>query len=362
MQNLSLSDEYCIRKTFQLARQGLGWTSPNPLVGAVIVKKGKIIEQGHHKRVGLPHAEIETVKKAEEDVKGATLYVNLEPCSHYGRTPPCVDAIIKSGIKKVVCSTLDPNPKVNGQGISKLKRAGIDVTVGILEKEARSLNEAFFTFHEKGRPFIAIKFAASLDGKIATKTGDSKWVTNEKARSFARKLRSQYQAILVGINTILQDDPHLGVRLKRKKDPTRIILDSKLKIPLEAKVLRDSNVIIATTIHAPIQKVKQLREKGINVILFNSNSISLTDLLSKLWKREIVSILVEGGGSTLGSFVDDHLVDKVYAFHAPILIGGEKAIASIGGDGVKIISEAIKLERISIKHFGNNTLTIGYSQ
>src|SRR3989338_808418 len=360
MQNSSFSEEYFIRKTFHLAKQGMGWTSPNPMVGAVIVREGGIIGHGFHRRVGCPHAEIEALKSAKEDVTGATLYVNLEPCSHYGRTPPCVDAIIKSGIKRIVCSSLDPNPKVHGQGITKLKQAGIDVTVGILENEAQSLNEAFFTFHQKKRPFVAIKFSGSLDGKIATKTGDSKWITCEKARSFARNLRSQYQAILVGINTILRDDPHLGVLVIGKRDPLRIILDSTLKIPLQSQVLRDSNVIIGTTAKASKQKVKQLKGKGIDIIMFDDTTTPIKDLLSELRKREIISLLVEGGGSVLGSFVQSCLVDKLYAFHAPILIGGRSAVSAIEGEGIGLIKDAIRLKNITYKKLDDTFLTVGY--
>ncbi|MBI2335133.1 bifunctional diaminohydroxyphosphoribosylaminopyrimidine deaminase/5-amino-6-(5-phosphoribosylamino)uracil reductase RibD, partial [Candidatus Daviesbacteria bacterium] len=263
-----------LKETLKLAKKGLGRVSPNPMVGAVIVKNGQIIGKGYHKKFGFPHAEIEALKNCRENPRGATMYVNLQPCSHFGKTPPCIDAIIKAGIKKVICCSLDPNPKIHG-------KAGIEISAGVLEKEARKLNEAFFTFHEKKRPFIAIKFAASLDGKLATRTGDSKWITNEKAREYARSLRARYQAVLVGKNTFLKDQPHLGVRIKGKKDPLKIVL-------------------------------------GLSI-----NPKNIQDLLSILYKKEIISVLVEGGGKTLGSFIDAKVVDKVYAFHAPIIIGGE---------------------------------------
>ena len=256
MRDSSALGEHFIDETLVLAKKAIGLTNPNPMVGAVVVKRGRIIAKGYHRQAGLPHAEIEAFNAAKTSVKGATLYTNLEPCVHQGKTPPCVDAIIQAGIKRVVCSISDPNPKVHGKGIAKLKQAGIIVSVGLKEKEARALNEAFFVFHEKKRPFIAIKFAGSLDGKIATHTGNSKWITNEPARLFARKLRGEYQAILVGINTVIRDNPHLGTRLAGKKDPVRIILDSNLQIPLNSQVLRDNNVIIATTTHAPEEKKK----------------------------------------------------------------------------------------------------------
>lgn len=358
MHPASISDEYFIDETLRLAKKAMGWTNPNPMVGAVIVKNSKIIARGYHKKVGFPHAEIEALNATKRSVKGATLYVNLEPCTHYGRTPPCVDAIIQAGIKRVVCSTLDPNPKVHGRGIVKLKQAGITVSVGLREKESSALNEAFFIFHEKKRPFVAIKFAASLDGKIATRTGDSRWITNEKARLFARKLRGEYQAILVGINTVMRDNPHLGVRNPKKRDPIRIILDSNLQIPLNSRVLRDNNVLIATTVYASKDKKELLTRQGIPILTYESKNIPLKELLLSLRSREIISILVEGGGEILGSFVDGKIIDKVYAFYAPILIGGGKAV-TIQGRGINKIKNALYLKRITIKHFQDNFLVIG---
>ncbi|HWY79337.1 MAG TPA: bifunctional diaminohydroxyphosphoribosylaminopyrimidine deaminase/5-amino-6-(5-phosphoribosylamino)uracil reductase RibD [Candidatus Sulfotelmatobacter sp.] len=349
-----------LKETLILAKKGMGWAFPNPMVGAVIVKNGKIIAKGYHKKAGLPHAEIEALHNAKKSVQGATIYVNLEPCSHFGKTPPCVDALIAAGIIKVVCCTKDPNPKVKGQGIQKLQQAGITVSVAHLEKEARRLNEAFFTFHEKKRPFIAIKFAASLDGKIATRTGDSKWITNEKARSFARKLRSEYQAILVGINTIIKDNPHLGVRILEDKDPLRIVLDSRLRIPLTSQVLRDTNVLIVTTKNADKEKIKQLQKKNITCLVFDANRILLRDLLEELRKRDIISVFVEGGSQILGDFVDEQLVDKAYAFFSPIVIGGKKALSAISGKGAQTVNEALFLEQVSYTQFENNLLIVGY--
>lgn len=353
-------DEFFLSRAVTLAKKGLGWTNPNPMVGAVIVQNGKILAQGYHQKAGLPHAEINALTTFKgSTLKGATLYVNLEPCVHHGRTAPCVDAIIKSGIKKVVCATTDSNPQVHGQGIAYLRHNGINVSVGLLEEEARILNEAFFTYHEKKRPFIALKFAASLDGKIATRTGDSKWITGDKARSFARKLRGQYQAVLVGINTVISDDPHLGARKKNLKDPLRIILDTTLKIPLNAQVLRDKNVLIATTAKASKNKKNKLQKLGYPILSFGGNNIPPSKLLEELKQREIISILVEGGGEVLGSFIDEKLADKVYAFYAQILIGGEKA-KTIGGVGVMKIKDSIRLKNISFKSFGDDFLISGY--
>lgn len=355
-------DQFFLKETLKFAKKGMGWTNPNPMVGAILVKDGKIIGKGYHKKVGLAHAEIEALRSCKQTAEGATLYINLEPCSHYGRTPPCVDEIIEAKINRVVYSTIDPNPKVSGKGIAKLRKAGIDVSVGILADQARLLNEAFFTFHEKNRPFIALKFASSLDGKIATKTGDSKWITNEKARAYARSLRIQYQAVLVGINTILKDDPHLGVRIKGKKDPFRIVLDPNLKILLNSQVLRDNNILIVTTSKHNKQKFAQLMQRDVQILVLSGDHISIPELLLKLKEREIISMLVEGGGKILGAFVDSSLIDKVYAFFSPILIGGEYAITAIRGEGVNKINQGIILNKISYKKFEDNYLITGYTK
>ncbi len=355
-----MTDEFFLKQAIKLAKKGLGWTNPNPMVGAIIVKNNRIIGKGFHHQAGKAHAEIEALNNVLENPEGAILYVNLEPCASFGKTPPCVDAIIKTGIKKIVCCTLDPNPKNQGKGIAKLKEANIKTSVGTLEKEAYILNETFFTFHQKNRPFVAIKFAASLDGKIATYTDSSKWITNEKARVYARGLREQYQAILVGINTILTDNPNLDIRIKGKKDPIRVIVDPKLQIPLNSKVLRNNNAIIATTTKADKNKLKQLESRSFTILIFNSGYIPIPKLLSKLKEKEIISIFVEGGGETLGNFVDSKIIDKVYAFHAPILIGGKNAL-SIGGKGAQTIQEALRLKDVSLKKFGDNLLTTGYT-
>ena len=354
-------DTHYVDEVLRLARKADGWTNPNPMVGAVIVKDGRIIARGFHRRVGFPHAEIEALRAVKGTPGGATLYVNLEPCAHFGRTAPCADAIIASGIRRVVCSARDPSPLVRGHGIAKLRRAGISVSVGVRSTEAHNLNEAFYTFHKKRRPFIALKFAASLDGKLATRSGDSKWITNKEARTFARNLRGQYQAVLVGINTVLRDDPHLGARTRGKRNPTRIILDSELRIPLDSKVLRDANVIIATTSRAQRRRRTALEKRGVPVLSFRGKKIPLPALLSELRKREVISILVEGGGEIIGSFLDEKMVDKMYAFYAPVLIGGRRAIG-IGGHGVKEIGSACGFSAISIRRFGDNILVSGRSR
>ncbi|MEK7133816.1 MAG: bifunctional diaminohydroxyphosphoribosylaminopyrimidine deaminase/5-amino-6-(5-phosphoribosylamino)uracil reductase RibD [Patescibacteria group bacterium] len=352
-------DEKMMRETFRLARKGMTWTDPNPLVGAVVVKGGSIIARGYHTKAGAPHAEVEALRATKGDLRGSTLYVNLEPCSHYGKTPPCVDVILKAGIRHVVCATLDPDPKVHGEGIRSLRKHGVRVTVGVLEHEARRLNEAFFAFHKNKRPFVTIKFAASLDGKVATRTGDSKWITNERARTYARRLRERSQAILVGINTVLKDDPHLGVRKKGKKDPLRVILDSRLRIPLTAGVLRDNNILIVTTGRANAKKKRSLVKRGVALIEMK-HAITIPDLMRELYTREIISVLVEGGGSVLGSFFDARCVDKVHCFYAPIIVGGSGAVPAVGGSGSAMLSEAMRVRPIAFKLIGDCLLATGY--
>jgi diaminohydroxyphosphoribosylaminopyrimidine deaminase/5-amino-6-(5-phosphoribosylamino)uracil reductase len=360
MQNTSSgSDLQHIRQTLVLAKRGQGRTLPNPMVGSVIVKNGIVIGSGYHHQAGKAHAEIEALAAAKGSVKGATMYVNLEPCAHQGKTPPCVEAIIASGITRVVCATLDPNSLVSGKGATRLQAAGIDVSVGLLSKEARRLNEVFFTFHEKHRPFIAIKFAASLDGKIATASHDSKWITNDTARAYARRLRSEYQAILIGINTIVDDDPHLGTRSPGTADPVRVVLDSTLRIPLTSQVLRDDNVLVITTRRASAKAKKALTDRGIPLYVCPGNRITPDEVMKELARRQITSVLVEGGGTVLGSFVDSNLVDKVYAFYGPLIIGGTLSMNAIGGHGAARLNQAMHLSDLTHKKLGDTFLITG---
>lgn len=347
------TDESYMRTALRLAEKGRGCVNPNPMVGAVIVKRGRIIARGYHRAVGGPHAEIEALQAARHFAKGATLYVTLEPCCHFGRTPPCTDAIINAGIRRVVCAVRDPHKIARG-GIEGLRRAGIEVLAGVLKREAVDLNETFFTAHIMRRPFVALKFAASLDGKLATRTGDSKWITSESARRFARRLRGTYQAVVVGVETVIADNPHLGARTKGLPDPLRIVLDSTLRIPLRAKVLRDSNVIIAATKRASARKKALLQRRGIRVLTF-ADRISPQQLLAALRRMDVISVLVEGGGTVLGSFIDAGIADKVYAFYAPILLGGAK-VTSIGGRGTRNVADALRFKKSSIRRFGDTVL------
>jgi diaminohydroxyphosphoribosylaminopyrimidine deaminase/5-amino-6-(5-phosphoribosylamino)uracil reductase len=355
------SDTIYITQALKLAKKGTGYTNPNPMVGAVIVSGDSVVGSGYHHQAGKAHAEIEALRSMKGPASGATLYVNLEPCSHQGRTPSCVEAIIAAGVSRVVCSTLDPNPLVSGSGVARLRQEGLEVSVGALSQEARTLNEAFFGFHEKHRPFIAIKFAASLDGKIATASHDSKWITNEKARQYARNLRSQYQATMVGVNTVIHDDPHLGARQPGKPDALRIILDSSLRIPLKSQVLRDGNVLIVTTRRAAEAKAKALTDRGIPLFISKGDTISLPEVMKELYRREIISVLVEGGGAVLGSFVDSRLVDKVYAFYGPLIIGGAESVAAIAGHGAATISQSLQLTDLAHKKLNDTFLISGYT-
>jgi diaminohydroxyphosphoribosylaminopyrimidine deaminase/5-amino-6-(5-phosphoribosylamino)uracil reductase len=339
-------DTQYMQEALILAERGLAHTLPNPMVGAVIVKDDVVVGSGYHHQAGKAHAEIEALRASKGKAKGATLYVNLEPCAHQGKTPPCVEAIITAGIARVVCATLDPNPLVHGKGVARLREAGIDVSVGVLAKEAKALNEVFFGFHALHRPFIAIKFAASLDGKIATASHDSKWITNEKARAYARDIRAQYQAILVGINTIIDDDPHLGVRSPGKTDPLRVILDNTLRVPLKSQALRDGNVLIITTKRATPDAQKTFTDRNIPLYICPGNRITLAEVMKELGRRKIMNVLVEGGGAVLGSFVDAKLVDKVYAFYGPLIIGGATSITSIAGQGAPTISQSLQLTNL----------------
>jgi len=354
---ISTKDLEFLKETLALAKNGLGWTNPNPMVGCVIVKNGKVIGTGYHKKYGGPHAEIEALNSAAESVVGATMYVSLEPCCHlWKNTPPCVPVVIAAGIKKVVCCTADPNTKVSGKGIKLLKKAGIEVECGFLQEEAKELNEVFFTFHQKERPFVVLKFASSLDGKIATANGDSKWITNEAARQFARQLRGHYQAIMVGANTVIKDNPNLGADGKKQKDPLRIILDAKLKIPLDRQIFRDNNVLMLTTKQCDKVKKEKFIKKGIEVLQLSGSKISAKEILKVLKERKIISIFVEGGSETLGTFVDEKLVDKIFIFHAPIIVGGKGSLGAVGGKGVQYIKDALRFKNTQIKIFDDNIL------
>ena len=344
--------EKWMRLALSLAKKGQGKVSPNPLVGAVIVKEGRLVGKGYHRYFGGPHAEIEAIKDAKDNAKGGTLFVNLEPCCHFGKTPPCTEAIIKAGIKKVVVATLDPNPLVNGKGVEILRKAGVEVEVGICEEEAKKVNEFFLKFIKEKIPFVIVKAAASLDGKIATFKGESKWITGEKSRKKGKMLRSMVDAILVGINTVIKDDPQLFPPVKRKRF-YRILLDTNLKVPLGAKIIKDQHLyptVIFAGCKVKREKVRILKEKGVRVEVVESTStkVNLKEVLKKLGEKNIASLLVEGGGEVIASFFENKLVDKIFVFLSPILIGGKDAPTWFEGKGFSHLKCAprIKIERL----------------
>ena len=359
------NDIYYMKRAIELARKGEGKTSPNPLVGAVIVKDGRIIGEGYHKYYGGNHAEVEAINNAKESVRGATIYVNLEPCSHYGKTPPCAIRLVEDGVRKVVMGIRDPNPKVSGQGIKILEDSGIEVVEGVLEKEAKELNEVFIKYIISRRPFVYLKYAMTLDGKIATINGDSKWISNEKSRQEVHKLRNKVSGIMVGINTIIVDDPSLNVRMNEGQDPTRIIVDSNCRISPNAKVLQiesDARTIVAVTRNADPLKVALIEETGAEVLVIGEREgrVDLKSLLKLLGKRGIDSILIEGGGSLIWSALEEELVDKVQVYIAPKLIGGVKSPTPVGGKGIDLMSEAIELYDIKRKIFDEDIMIEGY--
>lgn len=360
-----------MKKALALAKLGLGYTSPNPAVGCVIVKDGNIVGTGYHHKAGTPHAEVWALKEAGNQAKGATVYVTLEPCAHYGRTPPCARTLAKNEVGKVVIAMLDPNPLVSGKGAAILRQAGISVEVGLLSKEAAKLNEVFIKNMMVKKPFIAAKLAQSLDGCVASRTGNSQWITNSWARQYGHYLRSIYDGILVGINTVLEDNPLLTCRIKREAheiphQPVRIILDSQGRIPMSSLVVTDTSTqtIIITTSLCPVEKMRTLKNEGIQVLLaplHKNNRIDLPAAIELLGQIGLQSILVEGGSTVQGSFFDYHLVDKIYAFLGSKIIGGSLAMPSVGGYGVDNLDECMPLVYDSAEICENNILIRAYN-
>ena len=363
------SDTKYMSLAISLAKKAEGMTSPNPLVGAVLVKHGRIIGKGYHKRAGLPHAEVEAIFDAESKgkvVDGSTLYVTLEPCCHTDkRTPRCVDSIINKGISNVVVGTLDPNPKVSGNGIQLLRKEGVNVRVGVVEEACKLINEAFFKYIKFGIPFVTLKLACTLDGKIATMTGDAKWIGSESQRHLAHRLRKKVDAIMVGIETVLQDDPELTVRLGKKdtNQPIPIVLDSRLRIPIESRLLKaHKSPLIITTNKADQEKKGDLENMGSRVLILDSDKsgrIHLPALLQKLGEIEISSVLVEGGSKVAASVLSQRVVDKVVLFYTPKIIGAE-GISMVGDLNIPKVKEALAIRGIKVKVFGEELMIEGY--
>lgn len=356
-----------MERALKLAEKGAGYTNPNPLVGAVIVKDGRIIGEGYHKLYGSHHAEINAFRNASQDVRGAAMYVTLEPCSHYGKTPPCAKAIVEKGIKKVVVALKDPNPEVSGRGIKILQDNGIEVVTGVLEDESRRLNEIFIKYITTKLPFCILKTAMTLDGKIAARTGDSKWITNQESRRYVHKLRHRVSGIMVGVETVIKDNPLLNTRLDEENgsDPIRIVADTNARTPVESKILNNQSnarTIIATTELAPKERIKKLKSRGAEIIItpMCKNRVDLKYLMKELGERKIDSVLLEGGSELNYSALEAEIIDKVNAFIAPKFIGGRESKTPVGGLGRPFMKEAIMLKDIDVYRFGDDIMLEGY--
>ena len=355
-----------MRMALEEAEKGRGFTNPNPMVGALIVRDDKILAKGYHHRCGQGHAEVEAFRAAEgQDVTGATMYVTLEPCSHYGKTPPCADKIIEKKIGRVVVAALDPNPLVAGNGIRKLQEAGIEVETGVLAEESIRLNEIFMHYIVEKDPFVLYKTAMSLDGKIATSSGESQWISCEASREEVQQLRHQYMGIMVGSETVIKDDPRLTCRIPGGLNPTRIVVDSNLKIPMDANLVRTAGevpTIVACIPGASEEKIEALKAVGVTVLITKENEghVDLTDLMEEIGKMKIDSILLEGGGTLADAAFKAGIIDKVQFYIAPEIIGGKAAMTPVGGSGIARLSDAAKLSDVSVRQVGCDLCVTGY--
>ncbi|MFH1848875.1 MAG: bifunctional diaminohydroxyphosphoribosylaminopyrimidine deaminase/5-amino-6-(5-phosphoribosylamino)uracil reductase RibD [archaeon] len=347
------SDVFYMQEALGQARKG--HTSPNPRVGCVIVSKDRVIARGYHVKAGADHAEVMALKEAGILATGATLYVNLEPCCHQGRTPPCTDAIIAAGISRVVSAVKDPNPRVDGKGFEILRRVGITVDVGTLAIEAAALNESYMKHIVTGMPFVTAKAAVSLDGKIASYTGDSKWISSPESRKKVHRMRSESDAVLVGLNTVIKDNPRLTCRIRGGRDPLRVILDSRLSVPPDARVFDDDNVVVACLEDAP-------RRDNLRVIRLKADAKGRPDLallMKTLGGMQVCSVLIEGGSEVLGSAFDSGTVDRIVWFIAPIIIGGRSAVTAVAGEGAASVSKALKFRETRVGRCGPDIVVDG---
>ncbi|KGF48376.1 hypothetical protein HMPREF0872_00125 [Veillonella montpellierensis DNF00314] len=363
-----IDTEY-MKIAIDLARKATGYTSPNPLVGAVIVKGGQIIGRGYHHKAGTPHAEIHALNEAGKESKDATLYVTLEPCSHYGRTPPCAKRVIEAGIRRVVIGTLDPNPLVSGKGVELLEQAGIEVHVGVMAKACADLNEAFFYYIQKGKPFITVKSAMTLDGKIATRYGESKWITNDEARIDSHELRANHDAILVGIGTILADNPQLTCRSKTIKTPHQpdvIILDSRGRTPSNANIFTETsrNILIFVGPNSKLSDRQRLIDIGADVVMVQEDTHGLcwTEILEELGKRQYVSVLIEGGARIISSYMQEQYINKFVIYIGDKIMGDEFALNAFSGSHLVHLSDSLSLAYEKVMLLGNNIKIIAYEK
>jgi diaminohydroxyphosphoribosylaminopyrimidine deaminase/5-amino-6-(5-phosphoribosylamino)uracil reductase len=363
----NLKDSSYLEMAYGLAEKARGWARPNPYVGAILVRKDKIVGYGYHERPGKPHAEAIALDRAGPLARGSTLYVTLEPCVHWGRTPPCVEAVLRSAPKRVVVSSLDPNPIVFKKGVKALRAAGMEVSVGLLEERNKILNETYIKSITRGIPFVTLKAAVSLDARMATRAYDSRWISSPQTREYVHLVRGEYDAIMVGINTILRDDPLLTVRHPhwRGKKITRVILDSDLRCPLEARILSTlgkGQVIIFTSKTASPKKINALCKKGIEVVQIagSSGKVEAKEVLSWLGEKGLSSLLVEGGSRLLTTLLEEKLADKLFLTISPRLIGGEKAPSFFEGKGIRLIKESWELREISSFCLGRDIIIEGY--
>lgn len=355
-----------MRRALALARRGGGRTSPNPAVGCVIVRDGEIVGEGWHRKAGTPHAEVHALRQAGDRARGADVYVTLEPCSHHGRTPPCAEALIKAGVQRVHAAMMDPNPLVSGRGLALLRDAGIAVECGILEQECRLLNEAFIKHVTTGMPFVILKSAMTLDGKTATANGDSKWITCEESRRYVHSLRAKVDAIMVGVGTVLADDPQLTCRMVRGKDPQRIVVDSRLRTPRTAALFHldsPAKTLVATIENDP-EKINALQALGAEPLVCaeSEGRVDLEDMLRRLGSLGIQSILLEGGRELVGAALRKGLVDKFLLFYAPKIVAGEDGYGLCSGQGVSRMGDAFHLRNTSVRRFAEDFLVIGYPE
>lgn len=357
-----MNDIDYMRLALRLAKRGR--TSPNPMVGAVVIKDGVIVGKGYHPRAGEPHAEVFALAEAGGNAKGATMYVTLEPCSHTGRTGPCTQAVIEAGIARVYAAMEDPDPRVAGKGLKLLRKAGIEVESGLCEREACELNEAYIKHRTTGLPLVILKSAMSLDGKIASRTGDSKWITNEHSRAYGHKIRQGVDAIIVGANTARVDNPRLTARIGSKTYfPSRVVVTESGDLPVDLILFeKPEKTIVAATKRANAASLRKLERAGVRIINLGdySGRASIADLMRQLAQLDHLSVLIEGGGEIAASALEEKVVDKVVFFYAPKIIGGRAAISSIGGLGVEDIASSIKLDRMKIRRFGEDLAIEGY--
>jgi len=365
METDARADERVMREALRLAARALGDTSPNPVVGAMVVRQGRVVGRGYHRQAGLAHAEVEALRHAGARATGATLYVTLEPCQHQGRTPPCTDAIIAAGIRRVVLAARDPNPVTNGRGIRALRRAGIDVAEGVLREEAEQLNRPFAMWVTRKRPWVIAKAAQSVDGKIAARDGSSRWISSVASRRVAHRLRRQVDAVVVGINTVLRDDPLLTARDPSKPArpgrPMKVIIDSHLRTPLSSRCFSSASpapALIATIDRSAVKRAR-FERRGIRVLTLPPvrGRVPMGRLFAQLAARhEITSVLIEGGGEVLGSAFDERLVDQVVWFVAPAILGGRSSPSAVAGDGVRRVSDAVRLEAMTARRVGSDLM------